>query len=120
MSYRPPIARLQLASATLGVLIFDALAVVLIVHAVSGCASLAPASTKLEFEHVSHPLAGWPVGARDQEDALTQANGLLVWRAERAYVEAGLGYNLRGRDGGGIYGPTLTGTVRAGMEIPLR
>ena len=75
-----------------------------------------------ELEHVSHPLVGWPVSNRLDEDALTQANLLLRWKFDhdRGYVDAGFGLNLQGNNGGGFYGPALTGTLRLGYEIPLR
>jgi hypothetical protein len=82
----------------------------------TGCAS----AYRLEVEHVSHPLAGQPFGPRTDEDALTQAHALASWRRGVGYVEAGIGWNLRGEGGGGFYGPALTGTVRAGVEFKGR
>lgn len=84
-----------------------------------GCASV---SAVTEFEHVSHPLAGWPCESQHlTEDGVTQVNGLIRWRtATGEYFDAGLGYNLKGRNGGGFYGPALTGTVRFGKEWRIR
>lgn len=79
--------------------------------ALTGCAT----SVKIEAEHVSHPLAGWPVSDRHTEDSLTQANVLLSWQRKGWYVDAGIGENLD--RSGGFYGPALTGTVRAGREF---
>lgn len=85
----------------------------------------APTSVLLESEHVSHPFVGPPFSPRTDEAGLTHASVLLRWRmggADRVqgYVDAGLGANLQGSCGGGFYGPTLTGTVRAGLEIPIK
>jgi hypothetical protein len=82
----------------------------------TGCAT----SIRTEVEHVSHPLAGWPVSDRYTEDGLSQANVIVHWQKADWYVDAGLGYNLKGRNGGGYYGPALTSTVRAGREWKLR
>lgn len=84
--------------------------------ALTGCVS-APHSVSTEIEHVSHPLAGWPVSASNTEDALSQANVIARWENGRVYVEHGLGYNLQGRDGGGFYGPGLTYTGRVGVKL---
>lgn len=84
--------------------------------ALTGC-SVMPDSVSTEIEHVSHPLAGWPVSASNTEDALSQANIIARWESGRVYVEHGLGYNLQGRDGGGFYGPGLTYTGRVGVKL---
>jgi hypothetical protein len=84
--------------------------------ALSGC-SIAPHTTRIELEHISHPLSGRPFGPRFEEDSLNQLNVLGRWRRGRIYVEQGLGYNLRGRHGGGFYGPGLTYTGRVGIEF---
>lgn len=107
---RPPIGLVWLLAP-----LFDIAIVVLLLTLLSGCAS----AVKIEAEHVSHPFAGWPFGPRSQEDGLTHVQGLAVWRAGNAYAEGGLGYNLRGVDGGGFHGPSLTGTLRVGLEVPL-
>lgn len=95
---------------------FRPLLAALALTALTGCAAL-PDSARVEMEHVSHPLAGWPVSAKDTEDALNQANAILRWQRGRVYVEQGLGYNLKGENGGGFYGPELTYTGRVGFEI---
>jgi hypothetical protein len=84
--------------------------------ALSGCVT-APDSVSTEIEHVSHPLAGWPVSASNTEDALSQANVIARWQIGRVYVEHGIGYNLQGRDGSGFYGPGLTYTGRVGVTL---
>lgn len=87
----------------------------LLVCLLTGCAA-AP-TLRVELEHISHPLAGWPVERQKwSEDDVTQANALLHWERGGWYADAGIGYNLQGRNGGGFYGPALTGTVRAGKE----
>lgn len=84
------------------------------------CTTLAPSSYRVEVEHISHPLAGWPVSANNTEDGLSQANVIARWTHGRVYVENGLGYNLQGRNGGGFYGPALTYTGRIGVEFGKR
>lgn len=85
--------------------------------AVSGCA-LIPDSAGCEVEHVSHPLAGWPVSARDTEDGLSQFNVYAKWQiGERGYLQRAVGWNLRGENGGGFYGPEWTYTARIGVEL---
>jgi len=80
-----------------------------------------PTHLRVEAEHVSHPFAGWPCTPQlGAEDALSQVSALAAWRGAHAFAEAGLGYNLRGTNGGGIYGPSLTGTVRVGYEWRVR
>jgi hypothetical protein len=88
----------------------------LIALSMTGCAVM-PDSTRLELEHVSHPLAGWPVSAADTEDALTQLNVIGHWQSGNVYVENGLGYNLQGENGGGFYGPGFTYTGRIGVKF---
>lgn len=68
----------------------------------------------VEAEHVSHPTTG-----EHHEVGLSQANALLRWRRDGWYLDAGLGVNLQGRDGGGFIGSPLTGTVRIGHEFRL-
>jgi hypothetical protein len=88
--------------------------------ALTGCGVM-PTHLRVEVEHVSHPLVGWPCTPQaGSEDGLSQLSGIAAWRGDHAYAEAGLGYNLEGRNGGGIYGPALTGTVRVGYEWRLR
>lgn len=77
----------------------------------TGCA--AP-TLLVEAEHVSHPTTG-----EHHEVGLSQANALLRWRHNGWYMDAGLGVNLQGRDGGGFIGSPLTGTVRIGREFVL-
>jgi hypothetical protein len=88
----------------------------LIALSMTGCAVI-PDSTRLELEHVSHPLAGWPVSANNTEDGLSQVNLIGHWQSGRVYVEQGLGYNLQGENGGGFYGPGLTYTGRIGVQF---
>lgn len=78
----------------------------------SGCTTVS-----VEMEHISHPLAGWPVGPSSEEDWVHTVG--IVGRKEygRWYVEQGLGYNVAGRDGGGFVGPGLTYTGRVGVQV---
>ena len=89
---------------------------VLLLASLQGC-SVMPQDVRAEFEHVSHPLAGWPVSADSTEDGLSQLNVIGRWQSGRIYIENGLGYNLQGRNGGGFYGPGLTYTGRIGVQL---
>lgn len=80
---------------------------VLVTVLLSGCGVL---SARLEYEHISHPTTR-------EEDTLDQANFLVRTQREGWYLEGGVGYNLNRADGGGFYGPTLTGTFRFGREF---
>ncbi len=71
-------------------------------------------SLRGEYEHVSHPFAGFPFGAKDEEDALHTIGTVGRCSMGRGYVELGTGYKLREA---GFYGPELTGTVRVGVEL---
>jgi len=84
--------------------------------ALTGCVSM-PDRINAELEHVSHPLAGWPINASSNEDGLTQANLIARWQTGRFYVEHGLGWNVQGQNGGGFYGPELTYTGRVGVTL---
>jgi hypothetical protein len=92
------------------------LALLLAITTLPACSAL-PTSVRAELEHVSHPMAGWPVSANNTEDGLSQANVIARWQKGHVYVENGLGYNLQGRDGGGFYGPAVTYTGRIGVEL---
>ena len=95
---------------------FITIAVLLILATCSAC-SVMPTSLRAEVEHVSHPLAGWPVSADNTEDGLSQVNVVAHWQHGRLYVENALGYNLQGENGGGFYGPGLTYTGRVGVQL---
>lgn len=97
-----------------------ALALIPLFALATGCVEVTrlPDSGRLELEHVSHPLAGWPVSAANTEDALTQANLVLRWDvSKRVFIEQGLGYNIQGANGGGFYGPAFTYTGRVGVTL---
>lgn len=82
----------------------------------SGCAAI-PSSVDIEAEHISHPAVGWPVSPSSDEDGLSQVQVLARWQSGPLYMQHGLGYNLQGRDGGGIYGPSLMYTGRIGIQL---
>lgn len=90
----------------------------LAVMALPGCAST---SLLVEAEHISHPLAGWPCEKqKNSEDGVSQLGALLRFRSDSGlYLDAGMGVNLEGRNGGGMRGPALMGTMRAGIEVKL-
>jgi hypothetical protein len=73
----------------------------LIALSMTGCAVM-PDSTRLELEHVSHPLAGWPVSANNTEDGLTQVNVIGHWQSGRVYVETRPWLQLAGRRTAGL------------------
>lgn len=80
----------------------------------TGCTSM-----QVEYEHVSHPFAGWPFGPASEEDTLDQVNACLLRSTQtservRTYGASCLGYRLTD---GGFYGPSLTGGFRAGVEF---
>lgn len=76
------------------------------------------ATPRLEVEHISHVFDGWPLEKqRLSEDDVTQLNLLAHWKGQCWYADAGLGYNLQGRNGGGFYGDPLTATARMGIEF---
>lgn len=93
--------------------------IVLAALTLGGC-SVMPDKAGITLDHISHPLAGWPVSASNTEDGLTQVNALVRWQKGRVYVESGLGYNIQGRDGGGFYGPAVTYTGRIGVDLWCR
>lgn len=68
----------------------------------------------LEYEHVSHPFAGYPFGAAVEEDALHTVGTIGRCSMGRTYLEGGVGYKVRD---GGFYGPDLTGVVRVGVTL---
>lgn len=106
------------------------IALVLASCAMSGCAALVPQSVGLEFEHISHPQVGWPVGQkyRDEwygtvraESEVNNVNLMGKYRGREGwYVDAGLGVNVFGNDGSGFFGPTVVGTLRAGWDFKVR
>lgn len=75
----------------------------------TGCGSY-----RVEWEHVSHPMAGPPFGLASDEDALDTINVIGRKDTGRFYVEAGLGYKLADA---GFYGPELTFTSRIGVNL---
>ena len=82
-----------------------------------GCSALRPDALLAELHHVSHPLAGYPFGPSNEEDALSQLNVLLRWHYGDWYAESGCGYKL---EDAGVLGPDLTFTARVGKEWALR
>jgi hypothetical protein len=90
--------------------------ILMVAMSMTAC-SVMPTSARMELEHVSHPLAGWPVSANNTEDALSQVSVIGHWQSGRVYVENGLGWNLQGADGAGFKGPGLTYTGRIGIQF---
>jgi hypothetical protein len=82
---------------------------------------LIPDMIDLETIHVSHATTG-SIGCRSacKEDALTAVSVSATWRLQGFYVTVGEGYNVRGRNGGGFYGPGEVTTVRAGYSFQLK
>jgi hypothetical protein len=76
----------------------------------TGCTTVS-----VEYTHLSHPNAGWPVSPEWTEDTLDGV--AVVGRreyGERLYVESALVYKLRD---GGIRGPDLAYIGRIGVTI---
>ncbi len=102
-----------------GVTVLTAVVVLALLSTCTGCAT----TFTVEAEHVSHPGAGWPCGPENEEDALTHVQAVLGWVGAGGvgpYLQAGVGANLQGSNGAGFYGPTVTGTLRAGYTWRLR
>lgn len=78
----------------------------------SGCTYVS-----VEWQHVSHPLLGPPLGPRNQEDSLDVLNGCAEKRKGHFYVEMCLGYRLKD---GGFYGDDFIYTGRFGVRKELR
>jgi|SRR6185369_5038451 len=87
---------------------------------VSGCAAM-PDRARVELSHDSHSTAG-AVGCHQQcaEDGLSRASLILKWQRGPVTIEMGEGWNLRGRNGGGFYGPGEVFTGRVGYEFNLK
>lgn len=93
----------------------------MLIATLTGCAhvpaAVIPTAIRTEIEHVSHPLVGWPISARNNEDALSTVNVVARWTRGSFYVENGLGYKLKDS---GFYGPDLTYVGRIGYEWRLQ
>lgn len=74
---------------------------------------------RVEVDHISHPMAGWPCGPANEEAQLTQLNALLHWQRGGWYADAGIGWKLAEKTQWDFVGPKLTGTVRIGREFRL-
>lgn len=96
-------------------LVVIALALVLV-----GCQTIEPNKVRVQTTHISHLTAGAPFGARSEEDGLTIVELTARWELKGAFVEVGEGYNVRGRNGGGFYGPAETTSLRLGYEWRLK
>lgn len=84
-----------------------------ILAALSGCSVLAPTGLRTELSHDSHITVGSAHCTHQcAEDGLTRASVLLQWHHDGLLIEAGEGLNLRGRNGGGFYGPAEVFTGR--------
>lgn len=89
----------------------------LVCLAMTGCAS----TIRIEAEHISHPLAGWPCEPQSgSEDEVNQVLAIASWRGDGPYLDIGLGQKTHGRNGNGFTGPALTGVVRVGYEWRLK
>lgn len=89
--------------------------------ALSGCSALMPTGLRIETSHNSHATVG-TANCRERcaEDGLTLASALLQWQHKGLLIEAGEGVNLRGRDGGGFYGPREVFTGRVSYTFDFR
>lgn len=86
----------------------------------AGCAAM-PDRLRVELSHDSHATTGSASCSRNcSEDGLTRASLILKWQRGPFVIEAGEGWNLKGRNGGGFYGPGEVFTARAGYEFNLK
>lgn len=90
-----------------------------ILATLSGCSALIPTGVRTELSHDSHATVGSVHCASGActEDGLTRASVLLQWQHDGLLIEAGEGLNLRGRNGGGFYGPAEVFTGRVSYTI---
>ena len=88
--------------------------------ALTGC-SVMPDRARVELSHDSHATAG-SAGCTQgcAEDGLSRASLILKWQRGPVTIEAGEGWNLKGRNGGGFYGPSEVFTGRIGYEFSLK
>lgn len=107
-----PTASLRMDKATAAALI------TVLASFLSGCATIGGYCDEqriaAEYDHTSHPLAGWPLGEKNEEDALHQVSVLGRCTHGVGYAEIGMGYKIREA---GFYGPEMTGTVRVGVTL---
>ena len=96
-----------------------------VVTALSGCSVFATCSVGVGALHMSEPLRGRPLeSARDsagrgREDVLDAARVPLKCTSAdgRVEIENTLMYNLRGKDGGGIYGDPFIYTLTVDYKL---
>jgi len=88
--------------------------------ALTGCAAM-PDRARIELSHDSHATTGSAHCSQQcSEDGLSRASLILKWQRGPVTIEAGEGWNLRGRNGGGFYGPGEVFTGRIGYEFNLK
>ena len=88
--------------------------------ALTGCAVM-PDRARVELSHDSHATTGsLNCHSNCNEDGLSRASLILKWQRGPVTIEAGEGWNLGGRNGGGFYGPGEVFTGRIGYEFKLR
>jgi len=91
-----------------------------IILATPGCA-LVPDRARVELSHDSHSTTGSRgCHSNCSEDGLSRASLILKWQRGPVTIETGEGWNLRGRNGGGFYGPGEVFTARVGYEFSLK
>lgn len=89
----------------------------LIAFALSGCTSLQPDASRIDWLHVSHPTVGPPFGDKTAEDSINAIEGMLLWRRQGSFVDAGLAWQV---GDGGFYGLDLIFSSRVGREFTFK
>lgn len=84
--------------------------------AINTSSAIVPDAIRAEVEHISHPLAGFPLNA-DKEDAVSTVGVVARWTRGHFYVEQGLGYKI---DRSGFNGPDMTYAGRIGYEWRIK
>jgi hypothetical protein len=79
----------------------------------SGCA-MTPSHVSGVCDHVSHVLQGAPFGPKDEEGVLNTCGVSTTWEQGRAFIEAGLMYQLPRSD---LYGDDFLFTSRVGYKL---
>jgi hypothetical protein len=78
----------------------------------TGCA-LKPTVVRTQLAHYSHLSET----RKSEEDGLSVLEVVARWEKGPAFIELGEGVNLKGRNGGGFYGPVEVTSFKLGWEF---
>lgn len=89
--------------------------------ALGGCA-VVPQTVRVEYEHISHPGAGWPVERQSATVDNTVDHIVLSggWTLGGVDVTVGVGRKIVPYRESGFKGPKTTGVLRVGRTWRLR